>query len=314
MSSVSKHEKVGNITLNIDATVSKKAQLATVFIQFGDNSTSDLLSKFLWIYSQEKVIPGFMNGNTFTYNAVAGNNSITFTCPDSKIFIVIQLLYLYLLKLKYPSNIVKLTDLSGDGVDQFYKRLQTINISILGKCKSTYAKITGKDKKYEMFKTNLDELYKKYNKSGKLSGSPGKDAKMNEITLEMNKSVNSSLFNLYFSIILGDLPCVFKCSGTNVTIKFIDPCATCWCPILKNYVQARIKAFFSQFGAIGSEPSDSSKKASYKAKVEAITESLHAACDIICKQHGVSYSKLNVDGFRNIDSDVVAAIKFLKSN
>ena len=228
-SSISKDEKSGNISLSISATTGKKAKLASVSLSFGDNKYSPILSTLLWIYSQEKILPGFMNGNTFTYSAIAGHNSITFTCPDVKIFAIIQQIYLYLLKLKIPANIARTIVYEGDSKDAYYKRLQRIKVVIVGSCKSTCAKIASNDKKYDAFKKNLSELYNKYKDSSSFDANQNKSAQINNITLNITKPSDSNdLLPLYLAIILGDVPCTIKFSGSNsIVIKFINPCDNC---------------------------------------------------------------------------------------
>lgn len=311
-SSIAKDEKIGNISLSINAVTGKKAKLASVSLSFGDNRYSPILSTLLWIYSQEKIVPGFMNGNVFQYNAIAGHNSITFTCPDVKIFAVIQQVYLYLLKLKIPANIARTIVYEDDSRANFYKRLQQIKVVIVGACKSTCAKITSDDKKYDAFKQSLQDLYSKYKDLSNFDAVQAKSATINSVTINVTKPGGSSdLLRLYLAVILGDLPCSIKFSGPNsAVIKFIDPCANHWCNLLKNYVQARIKAFLNQFGVVGSEPSDASKKKRYDEKVKITMESLNTAAAIVCIQHGLAPIKFTkVDEIRGVDAETIVALK-----
>lgn len=310
MTTISKAEKDGQLSFSITATHTKKSQVATVFLKF-PGEKSMLLSKLLWLFTIERTLPCLMPTTSYIFSAVAGSNSITFTCPDAKVFYAILAIYLYLHKMKIAGAHLKFVP-NGESFKKLYERLTNIDITIVGKCKSTSLAISGKAKKYQAFLKSCKAVHDKF--KGKI-----KDDVESKSPLSFTKTFSLSrkpqdqeLFNLYLALILGNTNCIVKVSGNQFTLEFLDPSQINWVTICKSSYQQIIKAFLGQFGALGSEPADKDKKKKYQTKVEETLASLNAASQVICGLRGLSaYRFTNAESARTVNKDVLALLKSL---
>jgi len=307
---VNKNLKKGDISVDFNVNLVKKASAATVQVLFSGESI--LLSKLLWQFKEERTLDCFENPNTHIFNCATGFNNIVFSCPDVKVFASLLILYQFILKHKLNPLHTKTINTKNDTYDKLYSTIKSFKVIVTGKCKSTYNAVNGNTPKFNAFGDFLNTLHKKFNNKQKLKVNE-KYSPLPKCTLTLNKSPgNQVLFGLYLSILLGDTPCKVNISGTNVELTFVNP-DDCWSTINKSTFKNKIKAFLSQYGAIGSEPDDADKKSKYKIKSKTILESLTISSEIFCNLHSLKPFKFdNANDARIVNGDIVALIKSAK--
>jgi hypothetical protein len=121
------------------------------------------------------------------------------------------------------------------------------------------------------------------------------------------------LFNLDLAITLGELNCyVSKQQSLGFTLTSVSD-EVIWHNTSKSIIKNRIKAFYDQFGALGSEPSDRDAKSKWNEKAKMILESLNRVARDLCELKGVPpYTFKKFSDCTNIDGKTIAIIKSIK--
>ena len=312
--SVSEKVSKGAVSVNFNVNITKKSTAATVLIEFpGDKSL--LLSKILHQFCEEHNLPVVEHAKAHIYGAICGFNVVSFMCPDTKVLSNILLVYQFILKHKINPQLLKNINPKTDGYDKLYQKIKSINVVVTGKCKSTFNVVSSKHPKLNLCVELLDKLYSSLNGKQKLPNVP-KTGDVLKCYLELASApANKDLFGLYLAIVLGETPCAASLSGSTVTLEFIDSNRAGWNTLNKSIFKNKIKAFLSQFGAIGSEPDakEVEKVKAWKAKSKTILESLTITSEVVCRLHGLKPCVLNnAEEAKAVNADILKLIKACK--
>lgn len=297
--SLTKSLSLSHGAVNISVQHNKKFQCAVVHVIF-HTSQRYLLTALLQKYVAEKCLITGVNMNNSIYSALPGESSIILFVPENKITNNVSLLCSWLAKSHLTSQQARMCG-NGD-YSKLAEDLKTFEVNITGKCKTFR----------ESLRTNATKITNMV-------------AQLNAITPKPRDSFNNGTpsfesvpFNgrsknakLYASIALGDIPAIVK----DGEITFLSPDGKCKFAEhlrMKDTLQAKVKSFLTQTGAVGSPAANDKGGEKFKAKSKYILTCQNSIAEMFSELRGFKFSFSNVDDLRKVDSDALAAVKAIK--
>ena len=180
--------------------------------------------------------------------------------------------------------------------------LRSFDVTITGKCRTFRESLRTNAKKITNMIAQINAITPKQRDS--LTGE-----KPTFDTVEFNgRSKNAKL---YAAIALGDIPALVD--DTEITFlspegkrRFAEQMR------MKDTLQAKVKSFLTQTGAVGSPAANDKGGEKFKAKAKYIMECQNMLAGMLSELRGFRFSFSNPDELKHVDSDALAIVKGIR--